>query len=136
MAVLRGKKGGVSSKNKDWRSYYGPEAYDSFVKKAKEEREKWQKEQQEKQHFNDNVLKMKLFERDENGEIIPGSFRMDLIEKMNSETYEQFLFLLTQHEKKLFDEQIEMIYQIYMENYDPYAEEDDGGYDEFCDGDW
>lgn len=39
MAVKYGRHGGVSGNNKDWKSYYGAEAYDKFVAQKKKERE-------------------------------------------------------------------------------------------------
>ena len=37
MAVKYGKRGGISYKNTDWRSYYGAENYDRYVAQKKAE---------------------------------------------------------------------------------------------------
>ena len=48
MAVKYGKRGGISYKNTDWRSYYGAENYDRYVAQKKAEHAKSLKESEEK----------------------------------------------------------------------------------------
>jgi len=139
MAVLYGKHGGVSHKNKDWRSYYGAESYDSYVKNAKEKRKKREEEiarkKKEEANFNREVLNMHLYDRDDEGKIIPNSFRTGLINRMNEDNYNKFFNSLNQQERNLLKSQRDEEYaEIYAEYEEAYEEE--YGYDDYDGGDW
>lgn len=100
MVVRRGKNGGVSSKNKDWRSYYGAEQYDSFVEAARNE---WDMRDQERAR---KKAEEKAFQA-----AIPlkplatyGDMVFDhyMIDRMSPEQYERFIKSLADEEKKTF----------------------------------
>lgn len=108
MAVKRGKHGGISSKNKDWRSYYGADAYDSYVKNLKDSDRKRIDDQAklkaESDAFNKSILNKQLYKRDKNGKLIADSLDVLSITKMNMETYDKFISSLTQEDLKVLDD--------------------------------
>lgn len=121
MAVKRGRHGGISEQNQDWRSYYGAEAYDTYVAERKsayrEIEEKQQKIQEEERAFQRTILGKKLYQRDENGKIIPHSFELELIDRMDDENRKKFLDTLTKEEIVMLDTEFQEAIAIIQDQY-------------------
>lgn len=78
--------------------------YRESVKKSYEDQ---RKAQESIASFNREVLNMHLYDRDSEGKIVPGSFRLGLIQEMNLETFQKFSNSLSAQEKELYNSQMD-----------------------------